>query len=250
MSTNLTQDADFQTLVKLKAAGAFGDIKEAEIHYDFENAPWLSSMTAKKYTPGTGMAFGLGTHSIDQALALFGRPASVTGFFRAQRPIDSEVEDSFTIILQYDGAQKDLIVTVKTAVTSPLSQQLKQLVRGTKGSFIKFQQRSTCPQEEQIAEGKSPLDEGFGVEDEELRGILTTYEEFDGSVQKLDPKTNKYTGRYPTIPGRWMGLYENVANAINGKDDLEVKATQSRDGLRVIELARESHEKRMTVQWR
>jgi predicted dehydrogenase len=236
--------------VKLKAAGAFGDIKEAEIHYDFENAPWLSYMTAKKYTPGSGMAFGLGTHSIDQALVLFGPPASVTGFFRAQRPIDSEVEDSFTIILQYEDAQKDLLVTVKTAVTSPLSQQLKLLVRGTKGSFIKFQQRSTCTQEEQIEKGMGPLDEGFGIEDEELQGILTTYEEFDGSVQKLDPKTNKYTGRYPTLPGRWLGLYENVANAIHGKGDLEVKATQSRDGLRVIELARESHDKGMTVQWK
>jgi predicted dehydrogenase len=78
-----------------------------------------------------------GTHSLDQALVLFGRPKSVTGFFRVQRDAESEVEDSFTIILQYDGAQKDLLVTVKTAVTTPMAQQLKQVVRGTKGSFIK-----------------------------------------------------------------------------------------------------------------
>jgi predicted dehydrogenase len=82
-----------------------------------------------------------GTHSIDQALVLFGRPKSVTGFFRVQRDAESEVEDSFTIILQYDGAQKDLLVTVKTAVTTPMAQQLKQLVRGTKGSFIKVRIR-------------------------------------------------------------------------------------------------------------
>lgn len=131
-----------------------GDIKEAEIHYDFESPPWLSMMTDKEYTPGSGMAFGLGefwinswlrssanhkagTHSVDQALALFGRPQSVTGFFRTQRDIESEVEDSFTIILQYGGSQKDLLVTVKTSVTTPMAKQLKQLVRGTKGSFIK-----------------------------------------------------------------------------------------------------------------
>lgn len=78
-----------------------------------------------------------GTHSLDQALVLFGRPKSVTGFFRVQRDAESEVEDTFTIILQYDGAQKDLLVTVKTAVVTPMDQQLKQLVRGTKGSFIK-----------------------------------------------------------------------------------------------------------------
>ncbi len=54
------QDGDFQTLCQIVDKGALGDIKEAEFHYDFENAPWLSSMTAKKYTPGSGMAFGLG----------------------------------------------------------------------------------------------------------------------------------------------------------------------------------------------
>lgn len=198
----------------------------------------------------------------------------MTGFFRTQRDIESEIEDSFTIILQYGGSQKDLLVTVKTSVTTPMAKQLKQLVRGTKGSFIKvskarsktlinvrghpkaemfscqFQQRSTCPQEEQIDAGKKPLDEGFGVEPEKMRGILTTYEEFDSSVQTYDPETKKYTGPYPSITGRWMGLYENVADAINGKEELAVKPTQSRDGLRVIELARESHEKGVTVQWK
>ncbi|KAF5239324.1 hypothetical protein FANTH_9983 [Fusarium anthophilum] len=245
---NRRWDADFQTLRHLINKGALGDIKEAELHYDFESPPWLSKM-GDKYTPGSGMAFGLGTHSIDQALVLFGRPKSVTGFFRVQRDAESEVEDSFTIILQYDGTQKDLLVTVKTAVTTPMAQQLKQLVRGTKGSFMKFQKHSFCATEDGIAAGLKPLGEGFGVESDELRGILTTYEEFDGKVQKYDPATKKYTGRYPSFAGRWMGLYENVADAINGKAELEVKPTQSRDGLRVIELARESHLKGATVHW-
>lgn len=80
--------------------------------------------------------------------------------------------------------------------------------------------------------------------------MLTTYDEFDSSVQTLDPKTKKYTGRYPTITGRWIGIYENVADAINGKAELEVKAQQSRDAIRVIELARESHENGVTVAWK
>ena len=100
-----------------------------------------------------------------------------------------------------------------------------------------------------IGAGLKPLDEGFGVESEKMRGILTTYEKFDASVQTYDTETNKYTGPYPTMTGRWMGLYENVADAINGKGDLAVNPTQSRDVLRIIELARESHEKGITVQW-
>ncbi|CAG1973421.1 hypothetical protein SNK03_013020 [Fusarium graminearum] len=245
---NRRWDADFKTLSHLIKNGAFGDIKEAELHYDFESPSWMSKM-GTKFTPGSGMSYGLGTHSLDQALVLFGRPKSVTGFFRVQRDGESEVEDSFTIILQYDGAQKDLLVTVKTAVVTPMAQQLKQLVRGTKGSFIKFQQRSTCITEDNIAAGLKPLDKGFGIEYESMQGTLTTYEEFDSKVQKWNPETKKYTGRYPTLPSRWMGLYENVADAINGKAELVVKPTQCRDVLRVIELARESHEKGATVAW-
>jgi hypothetical protein len=82
-----------------------------------------------------------------------------------------------------------------------------------------------------------------------MRGTLTTYEEFDGKVQKYDEVTKKYIGKYPTLPSRWVGLYENIADAINGKAELVVKPTQSRDGLRIIELARESHEKGVTITW-
>jgi predicted dehydrogenase len=144
----------------------------------------------------------------------------------------------------------DLLVTVKTSVITPMAQQLKYWVRGTKGSFIKFQQRSTCPQEEQIADGIKVDDPDFGAEPKELEGVLTTYEEFDTAVQTFDEKTKKYTGRYPSVRGRWIGLYENVANAINGKEELHVKASQSRDVLRLIELARESAERGATVAWR
>lgn len=84
-----------------------------------------------------------GTHSIDQAYLLFGRPASVTAFFRAQRGVESEVEDSFTVILQYDGEQKDLLVTVKTCVTTPMAKQLKHLIRGTEGSWVKVGHNSS-----------------------------------------------------------------------------------------------------------
>ncbi|GKT45818.1 putative oxidoreductase [Colletotrichum spaethianum] len=195
----------------------------------------------KEYTPGDGMAFGLGTHSIDQAVVLFGRPKSVTGFFRTQRGIESEVEDSFTIVLQYDSPQKDLLVTVKTSITTPMAQQLKHLVRGTKGSWLK---------EEQIAEGHRPLEPGFGKESAELYGTLTTYKEFDGNSQHFDEATKKYVGKYPSIVGRWLGIYENLADAINGKTELEVKAQQSRDAIRIIELARESHNTGATVSWK
>lgn len=192
----------------------------------------------------------VGTHSLDQAYTLFGRPASVTAFYRVQRGIESEVEDSFTVILQYSGAQKNLLVTVKTCVISPMDRQLKFWIRGTKGSYIKYQQRSTCPQEEQIEQGVKPTDPEFGAEPDKLQGTLTTYEEFDSSIQTFDKDSRRWTGQYPTVRGRWVQLYQDVADTISGKSDVAVKASDSRDVLRIIELARESHEKGITVPWR
>lgn len=248
--TKLRKDGDFLTVKEILDRDVLGSINEAEIHYDFDRAPWLKLMQGKEYTPGDGHAFGLGTHSLDQAYVLFGRPTSVTAFFRVLRGIESEVEDSFTIILQYSGTQKGLLVTIKTCVVSPQSQQLKFWIRGSKGSYVKYQQRSLCPQEEDIAKGVNPLEEDFAAESDELRGELATYEEFDGKLQAFDEKSQRYVGRYPTIRGRWMSLYQNVADAINGKDELAIKATEVRDVLRIIELARESDEKGATIRWR
>ncbi|KAL4927246.1 uncharacterized protein BDV17DRAFT_267136 [Aspergillus undulatus] len=247
---NRRWDGDFQTLRHLMSQNALGNIAEAEFHYDFESPPWLGQMNKKEYTPGDGHLFALGAHTFDQALTLFGRPTSVTAFLRAQRGIESDVEDSYTVILQYGGDQRNLLVTVKSEVITPLRRQLKLFVRGGEGSYIKWQAKSTCPQEEQIFAGAHPLEPNFGKESPHLHGELTTYKEFDGKYQTYDPESEKYTGLYPTITGRWLGLYENLADAIRARAELEVRMGQVRDVLRVIELARESHSRGVTVAWR
>lgn len=87
----------------------------------------------------------IGSHTIDQALLLFGRPKSVTGFLRALRGVESEVDDTFTIILQYGPPQQDLLVTIKTNIVSPMPDQLKYFVRGTKGTFVKVSLEASQP---------------------------------------------------------------------------------------------------------
>lgn len=93
----------------------------------------------------------------------------------------------------------------------------------------------------------SASDPRFGVEDESLHGLLTTYEKFDES-QVHDTERGKWVGRYPTIRGWIRGYYEDVAKAVRG-GEVVVNAQDSRDGIRVMELARESHEKGATVAW-
>lgn len=52
------------TLRELLRSNALGKVREAEIHYDFDAPTWLRHITAERYTPGLGIAFGLGK-SID-----------------------------------------------------------------------------------------------------------------------------------------------------------------------------------------
>lgn len=138
---NRRYDSDFRTLQHLMSLdpNPFGKITEFANHYDLDNPEWVQKWTSPELEPGEGMMYGLGTHSIDQTLLLFGLPTSVTAFLRVLRMEGAEQasDDSFTIILQYGGLQKDLIVTVKTTIVSPQPKQLKFWVRGMNGSFTK-----------------------------------------------------------------------------------------------------------------
>jgi predicted dehydrogenase len=224
--------------------GALGDIYEADLRYDMHFPVWLRGSTKKEYSPGEGLAFGLGSHMVDQALVLFGLPTSVTGFLRANRGVESEIDDSYTIILQYGNSNskrvnKNLIVTVKTSIVTPMKDQLNYFVRGMDGSFLKF---GTDPQEQSAlaAPAKPATDPQYGTEDKSIWGTLSTFKEFDAKTQKLDEASKLYTGKYPSLPGWYRGYYEDVVKAIRGEGPVPVTPEDARDGLRIIELARES----------
>lgn len=188
------------------------------------------------------MMFGIGSHTIDQALVLFGRPTSITGFHRSLRGIESEIDDSFTIILQYaTPQQKNLIVTVKTSIVTFMHCPLKFFVRGYDGSFVKF---GDDKQESQISEGMTTASPGFAQEPEATYGLLTTKAKFDAS-QELDG--GKWVGKFPSWKGDYLGYYEDVVKAIKGEVEVVVKPETARDGLRIIEIARESAERGCTL---
>lgn len=181
--------------------------------------------------------YGLGSHTIDQALTLFGTPATVTGFYCALRGVDSPIDDAFTIILQYGGEQKNLLVTVKTSVVTLMREPLKYFVRGYNGTFMKS---GTDPQEEQsIVKGMKATDKGFGVETKDIWGELTTKEKVD-ECQMKDERTGYWIGRVRSEKGEHTRYYRDLVTAIRGGGGFQIKPEQSRDGIRVIELARES----------
>lgn len=256
---NRRYDSDFRTLQHLYQQGVFGRVTEFQNYYDIDNAPWMTAERADPYAPdsppGGGMMYGLGTHSLDQTLVLFGRPKSVTAFTRVLRAggkvkgkdFPKGCEDTFTIVLQYDDdgkgtGRRDLVCTIKTTIVSPapLERMLKFWVRGTEGVFIK---NGEDVQIEQIREkGMKTTDPDYGLEPAKYYGYLST-------KKKLDDPSVSEDGTVTSHPGSYVDYYKDVVAAIRGEKEIFVKPEESRDGIRIIELAKESAAKGITVPW-
>ena len=106
---------------------------------------------------GSGNFFDLGPHLIDQALVLFGPPQMVTADIRSQRD-DALTDDNFELILHYDS----LKVTLKSGMLVR-AETPRFLLHGTNGSFVKY---GMDPQEDELKDGRSPAEPGWGAEPE------------------------------------------------------------------------------------
>jgi predicted dehydrogenase len=192
----------------------------------------LQRMTEPDRSAGEGMIYTAGSHSLDHALRLFGRPSSVTGFLRVLRGIPTSVEDTFTITLAY--TPDPLIVHVKTNVVSTMPYQLTFFIRGSKGSFVKFGQDE---QNVHVRQGLLPGSPDFGKEPEEMWGLLATRERVTDTQV---PRGDLWWGKVPSEKGDWRRFYVDLVKAIRGEGSLVIDPQLSRDGVRVIELAIES----------
>ena len=195
--------------------------------------------------------FGIGSHSIDQALQLFGPPSHVTGFYRALRGIKTEVDDSYMIVLRYANTRTntqdpELQVIISTEAVSVMPDQLRYFVRGREGSFVKF---GEDPQEEQRMGGMKLDDPQLGVEPEERWGTLNTKTKVseDQQVVKELWGGDVWTGKIKSERGSGADYYRDLALALRGKGPLVVDPRQSRDGLKIMELARESYDTGRTM---
>ncbi|KAH6884282.1 hypothetical protein B0T10DRAFT_579797 [Thelonectria olida] len=247
-------DGDFLTVKQLIKNRVLGDLIDFETHFDWDDPGWPSNWAdVKEYIPGKGTLFGLGSHTADQVLSLFGRPENVFAVFRAHRDGSrgSAIDDWHTLILQYPGADNQgLVVTIRSTQISPLAKQLRFFVRGRQGAYIKFYHDV---QEAHVTgrQFSSPLDPRFGKEDASHFGELTTTTMYDASFQTVDEsgRQPRYVGKMPTEPGNWRGYYQNIARALRGQEELEVTAEHGRDVIRLFELARESARTGRSVPW-
>lgn len=145
-------DSCFLTMKKAIVSGKLGRIVEVESHFDL----YRPDAPTQPGTAVDGAFYGLGVHTMDQIISLFGRPDRVAYDIRSVRnPLNPD--DTFETQLFYG----DMKAVVKTSylVKTPYP---KFIVHGTKGSFIKY---GIDQQETSLKAGIMPGEPGFGSDD-------------------------------------------------------------------------------------
>lgn len=145
-------DSCFLTMKKAIESGKLGEIVEIESHFDM----FRPEAPTQPGQPQDGALYGLGVHTLDQIISLFGRPDHVAYDIRSVRnPLNPD--DTFEAQLFYGN----LKAIVKTSHLVKIGYP-KFIVHGTKGSFIR---PGIDQQETSLKDGIMPWDAGFGADD-------------------------------------------------------------------------------------
>jgi scyllo-inositol 2-dehydrogenase (NADP+) len=224
---NRRWDGGFLTVKKILDENRLGKLAEYEAHYDrFRN--YIQPATWKEETGrGTGILYNLGSHMIDQALVLFGMPTEVDARIGIQRA-GGKVDDFYDIRMQYEK----FLVIIKSSylVCEPGPQYT---LHGTEGSFIKY---GIDPQEEALKAGGIPGGKDWGREPKEYWGKLKTV-----------VGNGYHTEIVETLPGNYLGFYQNIYEVVREGKPLAVKAEEAREVIRIIEDCYESNRLRKAI---
>ena len=237
---NRRWDGDFLTVRKILDECALGRLVTFESHLDrFRPKPRENSWK-EAGNPANGMLFDLGPHLLDQALCLFGTPEAIAASVRADRDTTS-IEDAFDIALYYPGKDGKGLMAYCRASYLACIRSPRFLLHGTHGSFKKD---GVDPQEPALVGGaKVPVQgstETWLQEPESAWGTLTV------APVPAEP-TLVVEKQIKTQLGDYRGFYANVRDAIRGTAEIAVTAEDGYRVIRLLELARESSQKRCAV---
>ncbi|MHB1687569.1 MAG: Gfo/Idh/MocA family oxidoreductase [Ignavibacteriaceae bacterium] len=224
---NRRWDGDFLTVKKIIFSKLLGDLVEFRSHFDRYRNDVKPNTWKEENLLDSGLLYDLGPHLIDQALVLFGNPASVYADLRIQRE-RGKIIDNFELILNY----KKLKVVLNSGFLykQPL---VRFALYGTEGSFIK---NGIDPQEAALKNYKFKNQPEWGTDREDQWGCYNT------QIKGLN-----INGKIETAAGCYQNYYENIYDAIANQKELAVKPEEAHVTARIIELAIESNKNKSVV---
>jgi len=224
---NRRWDGDFRTVRQLAATGTLGSLLRFESRYErwqpeAPNGPQRA--WKRERSPGAGIVYDLGTHIVDQAVVLFGRPRSVYAEIETRRP-GAHVDDDVFIALRYrEGPDVHLWTSAVAACQGPRFRLL-----GSAGGYVKT---GMDVQEAALVAGVSPASRGWGEEPEASWGRLVS---LGGSAA------------LPTLPGAYQQFYAGMAACLLDGAEPPVEVGDAVTVAEIIEAARHSAESSAVV---
>ncbi|PZS09291.1 MAG: oxidoreductase [Chloroflexi bacterium] len=228
---NRRWDGDFLTVQRLITEDVLGPVARFESRFDrYRPAPrqgsWRESGTAGE---AGGLLWDLGSHLIDQALVLFGRPALVYAEMPKRRPGTAVDDDTFLALTFENGITAHLWMSVVSRLPGP-----RVRVMGLRGTYEKH---TADPQEDQLRSGMLPAQPGWGEEAQDHWGRLST--QIDGDTVDR---------RIETERGAYEQYYAGVRDALIEGRPMPVEPTDALRAIEVIGAAQVSAAERQTVQ--
>jgi scyllo-inositol 2-dehydrogenase (NADP+) len=238
---NRRWDGDFLTIKSVMEKNLLGRIVNFHSAMDrYKPTRVITGSRAWKEQNPTagGLLLDLGSHLVDQSLALFGVPSTVHANILHQRDRTSVNNDFFSITLDYTPQDGPLVHLQAGNLVRQFSPRFR--IDGTKGSLTKF---GNDVQETQIQQGLGPRDGGYGIDKEE------GWCKLDCDVDGL-----RYVGSVETLRGDYSGFYKSLAEAIKGgmegRGKVGVKPWEALEVMKVLEAARKSSEEKCVVKYR
>lgn len=213
---NRRWDGDFLTVQQVVASGELGSVTRLESRYErfrpeVDAGAWRERAAAGE---GGGLLLDLGAHLVDQALTLFGYPDRVYAEIAVRRP-GAQVDDDVFVALEHPGGVRSHLWM--SAIAPVGGRSLR--VSGTRAGI---ETPGLDPQEDQLAAGLRPGDDGWGA-GEPARWV-------DGTGERA----------LAIAPGAYEEFYAAVRDALGDGARLPVDPRDSVAALRVIEAARRS----------
>lgn len=218
-------DSDFLTLRQLLGEGRVGRPVFFESHFD-RYRPDVRVRWREQKVPGAGLWVDLGSHLMDQAVQLFGKPDTVQLDTAALRE-GALVEDYFHAVLRWEQGPHAPLRAVLHATTLAADPSPRYILHGTRGSYVKY---GVDPQEDALRSGARPGGEGWGVDADD--GLLTLI----GDTGQPQPST------VPTLAGDYTRYYAAVHDGIAGRGPNPVTPEQAVQLMDLLDLGRRSAE--------
>lgn len=224
---NRRWDSDFLTVRKVLHEEILGRLVYFESRFDRWRTVAPTDRLWKEDPASGGVLLDLGTHLVDQALTLFGKPESVWAEVLREREW-AKANDGFEIRLRYEGFTATLGANSLSLPPGP-----RFRLRGAKGNFLKF---GLDPQEAALNLVTRIEDPKWGQEPQSAWGAL-----------HLESGGGTVTQPVETLSGDYRRYYAGVRDALLGKAPPPVKAVEAWRTSRVLEWAVESWEQRREV---